>query len=304
MSLYIALLGEQPLPAVLPLWQYPQISKVRFAVSTESQQLAFDLMSCLSSHPAVRTMQFDPPILLDAYDLPENICRLSAAYMTATLNNQEIWVNLTGGTKLMSLATVIATQSQPVRCLYVSTQRDTVFHFNPEYGGLLQEDRLAVSLTVEDYLSLHNLEVSHHPSFDPLRQPEPDYGREGDALEQRVESLLRESGDFDDVCRNVYIRKWVKDAAVINELDIVVTRGARLAVCSCKSGKNISNDDVYELAALSKRESAGIYCGKVLVIDQTDVAPGIKARARSEGVRLVYGDKIDRVADVLLEALT
>jgi len=303
MTTLLALLGEQPIPALVPLWQYPSIEVFRLVVTEETQALAFHLMGVLDQNDQWNRVQIEPPILLDAYHLQQNHERMSAAVISGGKNNQEIWVNLTGGTKIMGFAALLAAIPNSVRCLYVSTERGTITHIEPQRGRLLREDPISVQLSVSEYLQAHQLEVSQNQAFNPDKPPESNQDKEGDPLEIFVEGCARQSGYFDDVRRRVFIRKTVKNTSVINELDVVVTKGIKLAVVSCKSGRNITNDVIYELSALSKRESAGIYCGKLLVIDQPDLPPGIKSRARAEGVRLLYGPRISQVPEVLLEIL-
>ena len=109
---------------------------------------------------------------------------------------------------------------------------------------------------------------------------------------------------FDDVRRKVFIRKQLLQGEVKNELDIALTRNGRLVVCSCKSFstlqpdkiKNTLLDAIYELASLSRREAAGIYCGKVLVTNYPDPGEAIRQRARDTGVRLVCDTEIKNIA--------
>lgn len=304
MTCTIALLGEQPLPALIPSWQYSNITCVHLVTSqltlSLAHHLACDAADALSIFPKATVS----PVVLAPYDLPGNTQKLVKLIRSLQAQGETVWVNLTGGTKLMSFAAINAAKQTEAHCLYVSTERGVITHFDPSTGNTIQEDRLKVSLSVDEYLVAHQIEVSDNQAFDPSREADYSMAKAGDPLEILVETKLRDSGLFDDIRRTVFIRKQMKAYSTINELDVVVTKGVRLGVCSCKSGRNITNDDVYELAALSKRESAGIYCGKLLVVDQPNLPYGIKARARSEGVSLLYGKQIDRVAEVLFDLLS
>ena len=301
MTLLLSLVGEQPIPNLLPLWQYPQYDRVCFAVSEKTLPVAEQMEKVVQLDPALRHVHLLPPLQLPAYnwqEAQESIFNFLAGKME---QGETVEINLTGGTKLMSLAAMRAADVLSISVLYVSTQTGEMIRIAP---GTQAETRLpiAVHISVAQYLAAHGFQSSLHPNF---REDIAPYSppKIGDALEERVAALASCSGYFDDVQRSLYICKKDERSEVRNELDVLVTRNGRLVVCSCKSGRNIANAVIYELAALSSRELAGIYCGKVLVVDQPELPRAIRERARLDKVRLVYGSKIDQIADVLLEAV-
>ncbi len=299
----ISLIGEQPIPNLIPLWQHPKgYTATRFAVSDATQDVGELLAQAIANDLQLHPIRVLPPISVRAYDIAYNRTRLNEAITRHVLENEEITINLTGGTKIMSLAALQAAYGSGVPLLYVSTETSEIIHFASD-GAETGREPIDIHISVKQYLAAHGIEASLHPSFnDQIGRP-PYVPKEGDDLERQVYDLASKSAFFDDVQRNLFIRKNGRDGFVTNELDLVVICQGRLAVCSCKSGKNITNDDIYELTSLSRRESAGIYCGKVLVSALDELPTGIKERAHESGVRLVYGDKLKDVAETLQQAL-
>lgn len=300
----LSLVGEQPIPNLIPLWQAPQqYSAARFAATSETREIAKNLAKTIRNDPLLSHITPHPVLELDAYDINTTRSRLAKALAAYQENNSSVCLNLTGGTKIMSLAALLAAFGTGVPLLYVSTQNNSIIYYQSD-GNETHRQEISIKIDVKQYLNAHNLEVSSHPNFIPnAAKPLVHPPKEGDDLEKKVFQLARDSGKFDDVQRNLFIRRRIKQNWVRNELDIVVTRNGRLAVCSCKSG-DIIKEDIYELASLSRREAAGIYCSKVLVCGRKEIPEALRDRARDNQVRLVYGSEVENVAEHLLSAIS
>ena len=211
-------------------------------------------------------------------------------------------INLTGGTKLMSLAAQQAAFAMEVPLIYVSSEKNEIIYFDSKSLETRRE-KIKVKITAKQYLEAHGLEVSDNQAFNPTKGPTISPPKEGDNLEDEVFSLISASGKFDDVSQKTYIRKLTKAGEIKNELDVVATRNGRLVVCSCKDVKDLDNDHIYELSALSRREQAGIYCGKVLVLGhKTRPTQAYIDRARFNNIDLVFGKEINRIVDHFITA--
>lgn len=291
----LSLIGEQPIPNLLPLWQNAGFTATQFACTEATQPAAQSLQAALQNDPHLCKVELLPPLLLHAYDIQKSRRALAAAIGRHLEDGHEVCLNLTGGTKIMSLAALQAAYGSGIRLLYVSTEERQLIYFGSD-GAETERAPFNVRISVEQYLRAHGLEVSDNYGFKPgnpnRAEPPP---KEGDALEKKVEHLVRQSGWFDDVRRGVFIRRQTRSGAVVNELDVVAVRNARLVVCSCKAGKEVTNDDLYELSSLSRREAAGIYCGKVLAA-ANPASDALVERARSSGVSLVHGPQVDHIA--------
>lgn len=300
----LTLLGEQPIPNLLPLWQYRAFSGVQFVVTPRTRPLAESLAAFIRQDRTLQHLQVYEPLDVEAYDLSQTRLRLIQALMSHIRVHTPVTLNLTGGTKLMSLAAMQAAYGLAVPLLYVSSETGEMILYTSD-GVEQRREPIHVSITVDQYLQAHGIESSPYQNFAenekyaPIRSP-----KEGDWLEEAVYQAAMQSGMFDDVRKNVYIRRRGRKDAVINELDVVVTRNCLLGVCSCKSGKKLSNDDLYELEALSSREKFGIYCGKVFACATDEIPEGIKERASADKIRLAFGENVaQKAVQQLLESL-
>jgi len=300
----LTLLGEQPIPNLLPLWQYPEFSGVQFVVTSRTRPLAESLAAFIRQDRTLSRLQVIEPLEVEAYDLKQTRMRLTQTLLNHLGAGLPVTLNLTGGTKLMSLAAMQAAYGLAAPLLYVSSETGEMILYTSD-GVEQRREAIRVSITVEQYLQAHGIESSPHQNFArkeedaPFRPP-----KEGDWLEEAVYQAAVESGKFDDVRKNLYIRRYGRDDAVINELDVVVTRNGLLGVCSCKAGRNLSNDDLYELEALSSREKFGIYCGKVFVCAASEIPEGLKQRASADKIRLAFGENVaQKAVKQLLESL-
>lgn len=298
----VSLVGEQPIPNLIPLWQDRTIRAVRFAATGVTHPVADGLEQFVRTDPSLRHIEVLERIDLPAYQIGKARAALVEALAQTQSGGEAVCLNLTGGTKIMSLAALQAAYGTGVPLLYVSTEENQLIRLQSD-GAESERLLLNVTVSVDQYLRAHGLEVSDNLGFHPegprsqVRPP-----MEGDWLEEQVFQMASHANLFDDVRRGVYIRKKVRDVWVTNELDVVVTRNGRMAVCSCKSGK-VDKEDLYELSSLSRREAAGIYCGKLLICGQGDVDEAVKQRAGAFGIRLVYGDIQARCVDQILAAL-
>ncbi len=316
----LSLVGEQPIPVLIPLWQKwanrsfsngaetCPFTSIQFAGSRSTMPVIANLEAVIRREPCLAGLEIQPPLLVDPYEIQSTRKQIQSTLDRSISAGNTCVVNLSGGTKLMALAALQAARSsppekgipEPVVCLYVNTEKNQLI-FLDAAGEDTGNEEIRVEISIQQYLEAHGLHVSDNQAFNPHGancQAIPP--KTGDVLESRVESLSRVSGYFDEVRRNVFIRKPVPDGkSVSNELDVVAISNGRLVVCSCKAGVNLKKEMLYELAALSRREVAGIYCGKVLALGQDVIPPGMFERAKADGIRLVPGSEVDRIALIM-----
>ena len=300
----ISLVGEQPIPNLLPLWQDDHFSQVIFCASETTYPVAQVMEQVIAQDPGLQHIQLLAPFEVPAYDLPQAVSRITYQAEQIKQRSDGLMINLTGGTKLMSMAAMLAARQVNVPFIYVSTEEGVIITFDKD-GIPIQRQPISVTISAAQYLRAHGLEVSDNQAFNPdgpysnIAPP-----KEGDWLEETLRKQLAVSGLFDDVQRGMFIRREEKGGWVNNELDVVATRNGRLAVCSCKSGENITNDHLYELSSLSRRESAGIYCVKVLVLARETVTTAFQQRAKASGILLITGRMLPNAAEHIGLALS
>lgn len=290
----ISLVGEQPIPNLLPLWQFEQITRIQLAASQSTWKRAEEMAAAIASDPTLKRIQVLDHLKIEAYHIQHSRLRLAQAVGNFLHQDEEVWLNLTGGTKIMSLAAMQSAYGTGITLLYTAMESDE-FIFLHSDGSESHREAIQVDVSVHQYLQAYGFEVSDNHLFRPSNYAPPPSPKPGDELEKRVEQAARASGFFDDVRRNVHIRKLTNGGMVANELDVVVTRNGRLAVCSCKATQEIDKPVLYELSSLMRREYAGIYCGKVLATT-AEATDALRERARLWGIQLVDAAQLENIA--------
>ncbi len=105
----------------------------------------------------------------------------------------------------------------------------------------------------------------------------------GSFLEAKTWAEAVELQYFDDVVSN-YKFLWSPQEDTENELDVLMTKGLQLYVCSCKDTK-VKKEHLYEVLCIAGRFS--VHAVPVIVHTEP-VAPSITSRARSMGVEMIH----------------
>lgn len=296
--IYLSLVGEQPMPILLPLWQDSGYSALQLIATPITLAVAKAIGTFINKDSALRSLKVLPVVTVDAYDLNKSTDMIRQILLK--FGDNRVILNLTGGTKIMSIAAMQAARGKSIVLLYVSMEERNLIYFSTETAKT-KSVPINVKISVDQYLNAHGLETSDSQNFG-YRYSDIAPAKEGDELEEKVFTLARDSGVFDDVRRNLHIRKATGDHFVTNELDVVATHNGSLVVCSCKSGK-IGNQALYELTSLSRREVAGIYCGKALASSKKTLPPGVVNRAREDHIRLICADELENAAQILFQTI-
>jgi hypothetical protein len=300
--LLLSFLGEQPLPVLLPLWASQSYDATCLVPTERTEDLAKSLCAFIRQDRDLSNLQVYPYFKIAPYDLEkaEATIRKQLSHIQSSYSGA-ICINLTGGTKIMSMAGMLAAFELGFSMIYVATEKDSIIKMTPG-ASFSERQSLQVNISIEQYLSAYGIESSLDHSFSDPGLPTPHPPKEGDALEEFVYQQALDSGFFDDVKKGLFIRKFShRSEPIINELDVVVIRNGRLAVCSCKSGK-YSKAYLAELEAVTAREKFGIYCGKVFASNEGEFSEYRKKEFRMNKVSLVYGSSLEKVAEFLLAA--
>ena len=296
----LSMLGEQPAPNLLPLWNSSEYTATQFAATQSTLPVAEMLSAAIRQDPALQKLEVLEPLVLDAYDIQKSRTALVEALNQYQKAERPARLNFTGGTKIMSLSALQAAFGTGTPLLYVASERSQILHFHSD-GSEYRTETIQVKVSVAQYLRAHGLENSPNQNFREESYSDLRPRKEGDDLEEFIYQQLLHSNQFDDVQRGIFIRKKTQQGEVKNELDVLATLNGRLVVCSCKSGK-IENDDLYELASLSQRERAGIYCGKVFAGAMNEFPPAFRDRAQSWKIQLIDGKGLNNTVATFLQA--
>lgn len=145
----LALVGGQTLPILLPLADHPALPVVLISSAQTSRQAANLQSALVGMGRRCSIAQVDP------YDV--SAIRASIAGVASEFNSPV--VNLTGGTKMMSLAAFIEAQGRGWSWEYVVTERDQVITSTGQHP---LEARHLENLTLDVYLKAAGLRV--HPN--------------------------------------------------------------------------------------------------------------------------------------------
>ena len=157
----VCLISRQTMQNLLPILQY-QPQRVVFLTTKEEDKSCIHLETVLRA----RQIPFDPPLFVDAY-APESTwqaCRqVLERYGAATL-----MANLTGGTKVMSLAAFRAFSAVAVPCIYTDTQNQRILSLHPDDKAA---DPLDTKVDVLMYLQAHGQDARARPANSRLSLP-------------------------------------------------------------------------------------------------------------------------------------
>lgn len=244
MKTLISLIGEQPIPNLLPIRHY-QPDKVILVCSERTQKVAEHLKKKFDLNATI--------ILTDAHrlDIIENKLK------SKITDPQEVALNFTGGTKPMSIAAFRFASSLAIPCSYmVSEGKRSLLHeytFEKAYypPTLKQEVELGTLITIEDYLN------AHLPAY-YLQESRNDSGGK---FEDAVKKVLLE--EFDEVIQGV------RPLGVGNqiEIDLVVRKGNQIAIVEVKlGGEEGPKKGLDQLIMAGRQEYLGTFTAKALVM--------------------------------------
>lgn len=274
----VSLIGEQPIPVLLPirhlnpernLLVYTDLPKVKKASEHLKQLL-------VANGP-------DTLLLLevDAYQFEKTRIDL----INKLNGEQDLVFNLTGGTKIMSIAAYEAARTLGARCVYYQTEgsrgrdqrsRLIEFLFDPQ-GKRIQEQSFDLKpdlISLDDYLRAHMGDYK-----------ETGYSPEsGGTLEKAVHQAVKK---FVDECRVGVRPAGVKDQV---EMDLVIRIGNQVGVLEVKTGGQGSGKKaIDQLTTLAAREYFGTYTSRFLVTQpgNSEKSDAYRALAQSLNVRVI-----------------
>ena len=278
----------------------PRFTATCVVPTEKTEDLGKIVTTFIQSDPDLSHIQVLPYFKVSAYDLDkakQTLVKQIGLFQNSC--NEPVCINLTGGTKIMTMAGMMAAYEMGYQMLYVATENNEILHITP---GVPDPEvvPLDVKITIDQYFSAYGIESSLDQSFTNPDEHTYHPPKIGDELEEIVYRHAVDSGYFDDVKKGLYIRKSMGyEQPLLHELDVVVIKNGRLAVCSCKSGK-YNPKFLAELEALTAREKFGIYCGKVFASGEDSLTDYRKKEFSQNRVMLIYGDRLPYVADYLL----
>lgn len=268
----LCLVGEQPIPNLLPVrFLKPQETLLVHTNLQASQQSARRLAGLIEN---ARLFSIG-----DGYRIPGIVEKLRQAVG----KQDEVVINLTGGTKPMALAAFELARQCRFPVVYYQTEgprgRDQksliyLYRFTGE-GELYLDPEYPQSvpplITLDDYLKAHldNYQV---------KGPSQDSGGE---LERAIARVL---GEYVDESLQGVVPGGVKDQA---EIDLLIRCGNHVGVLEIKTGGSGSGKKaVDQLTTIAAREYLGTYAARFLVT-QTSMEDRYKPLAQALRVTVI-----------------
>lgn len=243
MKLMLALIGEQPIPNLLPI-RYLKPEHVLMVYSDRTEPVTSRLQQVLAGELDVAQCR------ADAYD-PVSVFRTIDEELEK-FGQAEVAVNLTGGTKIMTLAAYQVALQRGIPFLYLQSERQDSYLYSYRFGPsgvpeLVEATVIPPVISIDDYLRVHvgNYSVEGKP-------------------QNPFEAVIRDclSGNLDEVLMGVRI------GAI--EIDLVLRYRNQVGIAEVKTGdKARKKRGLEQLSLAGAREALGIYTAKFLIIDRS-----------------------------------
>jgi hypothetical protein len=243
----ISLIGEQPIPNLLPIRYQPPA----FAVLVHSDR---------TEKAARRLERLLPPgckpvyCSVSAYDIQAMSIDLTILIERQGWKATELTFNLTGGTKSMALAAylVAAKERSPLLYLQSEGKKTRLYRYEFEADGTprMVDDRLLPGLiTIDDYLRAY---------VDDYQLTGFSADEAGGAFERAVYAMLQPTVD-----------EMVAGAKLLGALDVdlVVRCGNQVGIIEAKTGPGVKKG-IDQLNTAGGQRYLGTYTQKILVSDQ------------------------------------
>lgn len=259
MTTMIALVGEQPIPNLIPV-RYLKPEALVLVYTKRTEDKAMNLVRLLAENGVVPVKVDDP------YDLTAT----RSDVLKAIQGHTDLLFNLTGGTKTMALAAYELAKHTNSPFIYLQTEgapgqalQTVLYRYRFEAGQSVLEQPVPIDeqvISLDDYLRAH---FGDYETGDFHRTKQGGLS-EGGLLEKAVHDALKDW--VDDI--KVGVRpKGVKQQM---EIDLVIRRGNQVGFIEVKSGGGQSGKEaIDQLTTAAARELSGIYTARFLVTAAT-----------------------------------
>lgn len=264
--LLVSLLGEQPLPNLLPLI-YLQPAEALLVLTGRTATVGKRLHKAVGASCELRDLQ------ADAYDIASTRRALSEALDEARGAGREILFNLTGGTKAMCLAAYGLAEEWGAPFVYLQSEGQQSLLYRYAFDGpvalLKGSETLPALLNIRQYLLAH---VDDYQVTGISEEPH------GGPFEQAVHDALKDAVDE--------IVSGVRLSAAL-EIDAIVRCGNQIALVEIKNTRP-GKQGVDQLVAACGREYLGTYAVRIMVNSQDGSSvPNNRRYAADRNVHLI-----------------
>jgi len=251
MSKMLALVGEQPMPVLLPV-KYIKPDKLYLLCTTTTEKVAKHLKSMIPNSECM--------IIYDAYDIVELEKEISSNFQV-----DDSWIfNITGATKPMVIAAYNIARSHGISTIYFQSEgkKALLYEYYFREQNLYKKEKTPVELpeliTVDDYIRAHLGDyVVNGPHKD-----EKGIIDAGGKFEELISHVLQKY-KIDTLCG---VRPNVPNSQI--EFDLIMRVKNNVGVAECKlssGGEERQKRALEQLAFETQREYFGTYTEKFLI---------------------------------------
>ncbi len=253
----IALIGEQPIPNLLPI-RYEEPDRVML-VYTERTEKGFERLKDLLGATKIDPLKIDSP-----YDIFSILRDLRRSINDNGFDCSSIIFNLTGGTKPMAFASYRLAEEFSSPFLYLQSEggKSLIYRYEFSSGAaqLIKRDVIPDVLSIDDYLKAHLGSYNEAVPKDPF------------------EMLVKEA----------LVNSVSETASSINhgalEIDLVIRCGNQIGIAEVKTGKKArKKEGIDQLNTAGEQRYLGTYTRKFLIVDREI---GSQNRALAEAHRI------------------
>lgn len=267
MLVLVSLIGEQPIPNLLPI-RYYKPSDTLAVHSDFTQKAAARLEKLIAAQVAFW------PLQVDAYDIQAIQKALLAEIQRRQLAASDLLFNLTGGTKPMSLAAYLVAAELDAPLIYLQSEgkRSRLFRYQFLNGApVLVDDMILPGLiSIDDYLRAYVGESTERLTIQD---------DEGHRFEQVLLEALRSVVDE--------IKAGVNLQGVV-DIDLVLRCDNQVGILEAKLGLHGMKKAIDQLNTAGGQKYLGTYTQKYLVSDQTwSARSSLKALAEARQITVI-----------------
>jgi len=243
----ICLVGEQPLPNLLPV-RYEEPEHVVLAYTQSTREVSDRLEKVLRGEALVYPLEVLP------FNIPAIRSALEEFIAGRGWKSAQLVFNLTGGTKAMAFAAYSLAEEWRSRFIYLESEESTsqLYRYRFDWDGTALSDGESI---VPDVVGLDDYFKAHLGSY--WQRPFPS-GRGGE-FERVVCQVLEQA--VDELTHGI-------QAGGALDIDIALRCGNQVGIAEVKTGAAARRKTgLDQLNTAARREYLGIYTRKFLIVD-------------------------------------
>lgn len=276
MPIFLSLVGEQPLPVLLPILQaYADAQDVQVALAhtTRTARVARNVQQVIREKIGLTAALW----LIDPYHISDIRTALRQHIHARQWPADQIVYNLTGSTKAMMLAAYELARTAAAQYVYLESERNEsiLYRYTTVDGEcrLLDNPTLPALLDIHDYLHVHG--------FYDFRPSPPDHSSFFAAVRTEVEDL-----------KNKGVLHQFKPEVDLHgnrqiDIDLMLRLGNQVAIAEVKSGNRVNSLEwIKQLNTASRPTTLGTYTKRLGILSR-HLEPQFRDIASIQGIDFV-----------------